>query len=100
MPITNCVPRRKEPSNWATTWVHFVLQLQLLLICCKRECWEHTLGVLFLDTFMKEYHILNIALHWHAHLALGSPAMCDSRLAVSGVPVSLDIVAWNSLCFR
>ena len=49
---------------------------------------------------MKEYHILNIALHWHAHLALGSPAMCDSRLAVSGVPVSLDFFAWNSLCFR
>ncbi len=59
-------------------------------------------GVLFLDTFMKDRHIVNIALPWHAHLTLGLPTMCDSRHAVlvSDVPVSLDVFAWRPLCFR
>jgi len=38
-------------------------------------------GVLFLDTFMKDCHVVNIALPSHAHL-------------------SLDIFPWSSLCFR
>ena len=72
MPITKGIPK-------ASTWAHSVLQLrllqsQLLLIWCKH-------GVLFLDTFMKDCHVVNIALPSHAHL-------------------SLDIFPWSSLCFR
>ncbi len=86
MPIITCISRCKGPSNCATTWVHSVLQLQLC----------------FLDTLMKVCHSLNIALHWHAHLTLGLPAMCDSRQAVLvfDMPVSRDMFAWRPLCFR
>ena len=57
-------------------------------------------GVLFLDTFMKDRHLVNIALPRHIHLTLGCPTMFDNRLAVFDVPVSLDTFAWHPLCFR